>query len=75
MLEIEEKINELANRNCDIRSIIRYLEMEAQRPAEKFAVERLKSAPDRDAAMRCIGTLKHAFLNGTPGSDGWPRKF
>jgi hypothetical protein len=65
--------NAVAGRES-LRTVSLHLEAMADTKEQKDAVQRLKFAgPDGD--LRAIASaVRSAFLRGTIGEDGWPRK-
>jgi hypothetical protein len=51
------------------------LDREAATAKQHEAVNRLRGAETAHEIFRAITALKRAFLDGTPGNDGWPRRF
>lgn len=43
--------------------------------AGRDAIYLLKSASRREQVYRAIVAIQHALLDGTPGVDGWPRRY
>jgi hypothetical protein len=59
----------------EVESVRMHLDLEANTKPQKEAVAGLRHALQRGNLAMIAQQIQKAFLDGTPGADGWPRKF
>ncbi len=58
-----------------IRNATSDLSRAGQTADQQSAIKDLARATYRHAVERAANAIERAFLDGTPGADGWPRRF